>query len=63
MMRAKLWRHDYFESEKVAHCQYVSKFGSEETGSLDFCLIIYYKRVCRKRYFDFGISNVDKGKN
>jgi hypothetical protein len=26
-------------------------------------LIIYYKRVCRKRYFDFGISNVDKGKN
>jgi hypothetical protein len=22
--------------EKVAHCQYVSKFGSEETGSLDF---------------------------
>jgi hypothetical protein len=34
----------------------------KKTGSLDFCLIIYYKRVCRKRYFDFGISNVDKGK-
>lgn len=52
-----------FESEKVAHCQYVSKFGSEETGSLDFlfdCLL--QKEFAGKRYFDFGISNVDQGK-
>jgi hypothetical protein len=39
------------------------KFGSEETGSLDFCLIIYYKKVLLENYyFDFGISNVGKAK-
>ncbi len=52
-----------FESEKVAHCQYVSKFGSEETGSLDFLFdYLLQKEFIGKRYFDFGISNVDQGK-
>tara|TARA_R110002126_G_scaffold111166_1_gene248941 strand:+ start:918 stop:1892 length:975 start_codon:yes stop_codon:yes gene_type:complete len=52
-----------FESEKVAHCQYVSKFGSEETGSLDFLFdYLLQKEFAGKRYFDFGISNVDQGK-
>jgi len=52
-----------FESEKVAHSQYVSKFGSEETGSLDFLFdYLLKKEFAGKRYFDFGISNVDQGK-
>jgi hypothetical protein len=38
----------FFESEKSGAWSIFSKFGSEETGSLDFCLIIYYKRVYRK---------------
>lgn len=52
-----------FESEKVAHGQYISKFGSEETGSLDFLFdYLLQKEFIGKCYFDFGISNVDQGK-
>jgi hypothetical protein len=48
MMQGEIVGGFILNLKKVAHGQYVSKFGSEETGSLDFCLIIYYKRVCRK---------------
>jgi hypothetical protein len=48
--------------KKVAHGQYISKFGSEETGSLDFVWLFTTKEFIGKRYFDFGISNVDQGK-
>ena len=47
----------------MAHGQYISKFGSEETGSLDFLFDYLLQKEFRgKHYFDFGISNVDQGK-
>jgi hypothetical protein len=49
-----MWRNcggtTIFESEKSGAWSIFSKFGSEETGSLDFCLIIYYKRVLGKLF-------------
>jgi hypothetical protein len=53
-----------FESENVAHCQYISKFEKEENlGSLDFLyhFLITDAFAC-KRFFDFGISNESQGK-
>lgn len=53
-----------FESENVAHCQYISKY--EETdnlGILDFLYDYLIKNVfTHKRFFDFGISNENQGK-
>ena len=52
-----------FESEKVAHCQYISKFGIEETGSLDFLFdYLIRQEFAGKSFFDFGTSNIDDGK-
>ena len=53
-----------FESENVAHCQYISKFEKQEDlGSLDFLYDHLIKNVfADKRYFDFGISNENQGK-
>jgi hypothetical protein len=53
-----------FESDNVAHCQYISKFEQEENlGSLDFLYNHLIKNVfVHKRYFDFGISNENQGK-
>jgi hypothetical protein len=36
MMQGEIVGGFILNLKKVAHCQYVSKFGSEETGSLDF---------------------------
>jgi hypothetical protein len=54
-----------FETVTVAHCQYISKF---ETGadlsSLDFLFNFLIKeRFANKRFFDFGSSNQNHGKN
>lgn len=48
-----------FESENVAHCQYISgKEGKNETGSIDF---LFYHLIAdvfkNKRFFDLGSSN------
>ena len=53
-----------FESETVAHCQYISKYEKDKNlGSLDF---LYYflitEAFAEKRFFDFGISNESQGK-
>lgn len=54
-----------FESDFVAHSQYISADESKNTtGSLDFLhnrLITYTFR--NKKYFDFGISNENQGQN
>jgi hypothetical protein len=54
-----------FESELVAHSQYISGNSiKNELGSLDFLhntLISYTFKD--KKYFDFGISNENQGKN
>lgn len=54
-----------FESENVAHAQYIS--GNEnksENGSLDF---LYHELITKifkhKKYFDFGTSNENSGRN
>ncbi|HEU4790583.1 MAG TPA: GNAT family N-acetyltransferase [Flavobacterium sp.] len=53
-----------FESENVAHCQYISKFEKQQNlGSLDFLYNHLIKKVfVNKRYFDFGVSNENQGK-
>jgi hypothetical protein len=53
-----------FESEKVAHCQYISKYENKENlGSLDFLYHFLITEVfANKRFFDFGISNESQGK-
>ena len=53
-----------FESEKVAHCQYISKYENEDNlGSLDFLYHFLITEVfASKRFFDFGISNESQGK-
>lgn len=53
-----------FESEQVAHAQYISaNEDKNELGSLDFLyhylITIVYKN---KKYLDFGISNEEQGK-
>nr|WP_315201347.1 GNAT family N-acetyltransferase [uncultured Flavobacterium sp.] len=53
-----------FESENVAHCQYISKYEEQENlGSLDFLYDHLVNNVfAHKRFFDFGISNENQGK-
>jgi hypothetical protein len=53
-----------FESETVAHCQYISKYEKDENlGSLDFLYHFLITNVfANKRFFDFGISNESQGK-
>jgi hypothetical protein len=53
-----------FESENVAHCQYISKFEEKENlGSLDFLFDHLINTVFNdKRFFDFGISNENQSK-
>jgi hypothetical protein len=53
-----------FESENLAHCQYISKFEQEEIlGSLDFLFHFLIQEVfVQKRFFDFGISNESNGR-
>jgi hypothetical protein len=53
-----------FESENVAHCQYISKYEEQENlGSLDFLYDYLISNVfAHKRFFDFGISNENQGK-
>lgn len=54
-----------FESSTVAHCQYIS--GTEaknELGGLDVLFQYLISDVFKnKRFFDFGISNENQGKN
>lgn len=54
-----------FETETTAHCQYISKDpNAENLGSLDYLFhFLIHKRFADKRYFDFGISNENQGKN
>lgn len=54
-----------FETETVAHCQYISKNEKHDNlGSLDY-LFQYFiqERFAGKKFFDFGISNENQGKN
>ena len=53
-----------FETETVAHCQYISKFEKDENlGSLDFLYDYFIHKVfAEKRFFDFGVSNEAQGK-
>jgi hypothetical protein len=53
-----------FETDSVAHCQYISKYEKEENlGSLDFLYHFLIQEVfSNKRFFDFGISNEAGGK-
>jgi len=53
-----------FETETVAHAQYISANADKgETGSLDF---LYHQLITKvyagKKYFDFGISNEQQGR-
>lgn len=53
-----------FESQNVAHCQYISKYEKQkDLGSLDFLFHFLITEVFpKKRFFDFGISNESQGK-
>jgi hypothetical protein len=54
-----------FDSNQVAHAQYISANDSKnELGSLDFLYHDLITNVFKnKKYFDFGISNENQGKN
>lgn len=54
-----------FESEQVAHCQYISGNSDKNTlGSLDILHDYLVTKVyADKRYFDFGTSNDNNGRN
>jgi hypothetical protein len=54
-----------FETEHVAHTQYISANNSrQETGSLDFLVNELITTIYKdKKYFDFGISNENQGQN
>ncbi len=54
-----------FETETVAHAQYISATeDKQELGSLDILFHHLINTVYKdKRYFDFGISNENQGKN
>jgi len=53
-----------FESENVAHCQYISgKEDKNELGGLDLLFQHLISDVFKnKRFFDFGISNENQGR-
>jgi hypothetical protein len=51
-----------FENDTVAHAQYISTYGGEKTGALDFLFAYLITEVfAAKPYFDFGISNEENG--
>lgn len=52
-----------FETENVAHCQYISgNSDKNELGSLDFLHIHLLDNVYMdKKYFSFGTSNIEFG--
>lgn len=54
-----------FETENVAHSQYISgKEDNNKTGSIDFLFHYLLTEVFKdKMYFDFGISNENQGQN
>lgn len=53
-----------FETEKVAHIQYVSTKKEKHIGALDFLIDeLLIKVYNNKTYFDFGISNENEGRN
>ena len=54
-----------FETEQVAHVQYISANAQkQQLGSLDFLFNeLIMNRYKHKRYFDFGMSNMNHGKN
>ena len=54
-----------FETDQVAHVQYISaNSDKQQLGSLDFLFEHLINSVFRdKKYFDFGISNENQGKN
>ena len=54
-----------FETEYVAHVQYISaNKNRQQLGSLDFLFEHLINLVFKhKKYFDFGISNVNQGNN
>lgn len=54
-----------FESKNVAHCQYISTLKSKkEVGGLDYLYHHFITEVFQhKRYFDFGNSNINSGRN
>lgn len=54
-----------FETETVAHCQYISKNENQENlGSLDYLYhYLIQERFVKKKFFDFGISNENQGRN
>ena len=54
-----------FETEHVAHCQYISgNADKNELGSLDFLHHHLIETVFKnKPYFDFGTSNIDTGQH
>jgi hypothetical protein len=53
-----------FETPMVVHCQYISKFEKKQAlNSLDFLFdFLIQKQFSKKRFFDFGSSNLDDGK-
>jgi len=53
-----------FESERVVHCQYISKYEKgENLGSLDLlCHFLITEVFSDKRFFDFGTSNEAQGR-
>ena len=54
-----------FETNDVAHCQYISgNVDKNELGSLDFLHHYLIEDVFKtKSYFDFGTSNINSGEN
>jgi len=54
-----------FETETVAHIQYISASSEgKKLGSLDFLInFLINEKYAQKKYFDFGISNENQGKN
>lgn len=54
-----------FETNQVAHVQYISaNYDKQKLGSLDFLFEYLINSVFKdKKYFDFGISNENQGKN
>ena len=54
-----------FETEQVAHSQYISgNTDKNKLGSLDYLHIHLLENVFKhKKYFDFGISNENQGQN
>ncbi len=54
-----------FETKQVAHVQYISaNADKQQLGSLDYLFHeLITERYKHKRYFDFGVSNLNQGKN